>query len=399
LEYEELEANILTAVKEKMIPGITKEFLESEKMKGLFEDHEKLIAQGADVKAMAEEEVLFAQSARFIQAIIASKNGSPKAFEELEKIKAEEMPKWIARVGQKTLTYMSEGDNVQGGHLVPIEFFNEVQRIPCSYGIARRDCRVIPMTSSSMRIPTSAGLPTMYWITTEGDEKSESKPTFGLITLNPKVGYILVVFTEELLADATPPIVQYIIEVSKEALSAGEDNALFNGNGGAGITGVLACGTAVIMDNNRQAFNQIHSDDLLDLIDGVACNAEANAKFYFHKNILTWLRKLKDGQGNYILQPAVGSLPPTLWGYPYETSPMMPSNANSAVNTPFVIFTDMKRTVAFGDRQQLMMKLADQATISGINLFTHDMQALRLTERFDIECLLPTGITILYTAP
>ena len=77
----------------------------------------------------------------------------------------------------------------------------------------------------------------------------------------------------------------------------------------------------------------------------------------------------------------------------------MSNNADDGKDTPFVIFTNMKRTVGLGDRQTLQMKLADQATISGTNLFVYDMQALRFVERLDIECLIPTGITVLYTAP
>jgi len=391
MTYEELEEKLLKKFGSDVMPGITKEFLDRPDMKKLFEEHNSLVAKGVNIKAQAEQEVPFAQSARFIRAIYNRDKS------ELAEIQKEELPKW-----QKNgLIYMSERDSVQGGHLVPIEFFNEIQRLPCTYGIARRDCRVIPMNSSSMRIPTSAGLPTMYWITTEGtDEKTESKPTFGLITLNAVTGYVLVVFTEELLADATPPLVQYILEVSKEAISAGEDNALFNGNAGAGITGVLACGTQVTMDLNRKAFHQIHTDDLIKMADGVACNAEMGGKYYFNKNILAHLRMLKTTTGAYILNevPITGG-PGMLNGYPFETTPMLPGNAASAANTPFVIFTNMKRTVAFGDRQQMTMKMADQATVNSVNLFTHDMQALRLTERLDIECLLPTGITVLYTAP
>lgn len=391
MKYEELKVKLLEDFKGEIIPGITEEFLEKPEMKKLFEEHSKLVAQGIDPKKQAEEEVPFAQSARFIRAVHAND------IKELAVIREEEKSKWVRKTGIST--YLSEGDNVQGGYLVPVEYYNEIMRIPCAYGIARRDCRIIPMNTLTMNIATSAGLPTTYWIG-EAAQKVESKPTFGRVTLTAVKQIALVVFTDELLADATPPIVQYIIEVVREVIAQGEDEALFNGNGGAGITGVLACGTAVIMDNNRQAFSQIHSDDLLKMVDTVACNAEVGAKYYFHKHTLTWLRTLKDTTGNYILResPVTGG-PSTLWGYPYETSPQMPNNADSAVNTPFVIFTNMKTTVAFGDRQTLTMKLSDQATISGTNLFVYDMQALRFVERLDIECLLPTGIAVLYTAP
>lgn len=390
MKYEELKEKLLVDFKSEIIPGITQEFLDRPEMKALFEEHNKLVASGVDPKVQAEQEVPFAQSARFIRAV---HTGDRKDLAEIQK---EEAPKWKRKNG---LIYMSEGDNVQGGYLVPVEYYNEIFRLVCEYGIARRDCRTIPMNSSTMHLSTSAGLPTTYWIG-EAAQKVESKPTFGRVTLEAVKQICLVVFTDELLADATPPIIQYIIEVVREVILRGEDDALFNGNGGAGIAGVLSCGTQVTMDNNRQAFSQVHTDDLIRLIAAAACGSRTNGKFYFHYDILTWLRELKTTTGAYILNESpVGGGPPTLWNKPYETSDVMPDNTDSAVDTPFIVFADFKKTVAFGDRQSLTMKLADQATITGTNLFVYDMQALRFVERLDIECLLPTGITVLYTAP
>ncbi|MCK4482886.1 phage major capsid protein [Candidatus Bathyarchaeota archaeon] len=392
MNYDELKSKLLEDFKGEIIPGITEEFLEKPEMKKLFEEHSKLVAQGIEPKAQAEEEVPFAQTARFIRAI---RSNDKKEIAEIQK---EEKPKWERKNGLST--YLSEGDNVQGGYLVPVEYYSEIFRLICEYGIARRDCRIIPMNSSTLHLTTSAGLPTTYWIG-EAEVKVESKPTFGRVTLEAVKQICLVVFTDELLADATPPIVQYIIEVVREVILRGEDDALFNGNGvGGGIAGVLSCGTAVIMDNNRQAFSQVHTDDLIRLVAAAACGSRKGGKFYFHYDTLTWLRELKTTTGAYILNESpVGDGPPTLWNKPYETSDVMPDNSNSAVNTPFIVFGDFKKTVAFGDRMTLTMKLADQATISGTNLFTYDMQALRFVERLDIECLLPLGITVLYTAP
>jgi len=391
--YEQLEERILSSVKEKMIPGITKEFLDSEKMKGLFEDHEKLIAQGADVKAMAEKKVPLAQAARFQRALYA------KDTVELAKIQAEELPKWIAKIGGKTITYMNETTPAQGGYLVPTEYYEEIMKIDCEYGIARRDCRIIPMNRLSIDIPTLLTRPTAYWIG-EGEQKVESKPTFSKVTLTAVKLICLIVMSDELLADATPPIMQFIIELVRNVIAMNEDDALFNGNGGAGIAGTLSCGTQVTMDKNRQAFSQIHTDDILKLVNAVVCGARKGGKFYFNYNTLTWLRTLKTTTGAYILNESpVAGQPPTLWNFPYETSDVMPADADSLPNTPFIVFGDFKKTVALGDRQTLVTSLSNEATIDGTNLFEYDMTAIRFVERLDIECLLPTGITVLYTAP
>jgi len=401
MKYEEIEAKILTAVKGTVAPEVIKNILERPEMKKLFDEHNTLVAQGAKAEAMVEQKVHLAQTARFTRAQWrAAHKGTPENFEELAKIKTEEESKWLARVGQKTLTYMNEDTPAQGGYLVPTEYYDEIMKIDCEYGIARRDCRIIPMNRKSIDIPALLTRPTGYWIG-EGVQKPESKPTFTKITLTAVKLICLIVMTDELLADATPPIMQFIIELAREVIAMNEDDALFNGNGGAGIAGTISCGTQVVMDNNRQAYSQVHTDDLLKLVDAVVCGGRKGGKFYFNFNILTWLRLLKTTTGAYILNDMpVGGAPKTLLGYPYETSDVMPDNATAPQNnTGFIVFGNFKKTVGFGDRQTLVTTMSNEATVDGTNLYEYDMTAMRFVERLDIECLLPTGIAVLWTAP
>lgn len=49
--------------------------------------------------------------------------------------------------------------------------------------------------------------------------------------------------------------------------------------------------------------NKIGTDDLIDLQMALPTVYQPNAVFVMHRDVLKEVRKLKDGQGNYILQP------------------------------------------------------------------------------------------------
>lgn len=383
---------LLMEFKEKLIPEVSTAIFENPELKKLFEEHATLIA----TKAKPKEDVKFAQTAKFFRAL------SRKDKKELGEVYKEELPKyqklWNVKTGVSPL--MSEGDAEQGGNLVPVEYTAELQRLPCIYGLARSDCRIWPMKSKSRTIPTVSQMPTTYWIG-ENVAKTPSKPKFGLITLTAVKQIALIVFTEELLADATPPLIQILLELTKEQMSRGEDLALWTGNGGAGIVGILADPNVhqEVMDNNRQSFTQVHPDDCLKLITAVNCNSEEGGAFYMHKTIWEIIRTYKSTTGSYVWQDPNKPDKKTIWGYPVKLSPVMRSITADAINTPFIIFGNLKRSVAFGDRQALTVKLLTEATIMGTNLAEYDLQALRFVERVDIEVVLPGGISVLYTAP
>ena len=399
MSYEELEKKILGKIKDEGFKDVTKELLETPEMKKLFEQHQNREIDPND--KVNGEPVKFGQTAKFFRAIM--KNDTA----ELAKIAEEEKKKYIEVLGwtEKALThYLTETDNAQGYYLVPIEYYAEIMALPIKYGIARRDCRIVPMTRAKLTIPTLATRPTTQWIAPRVAlsyrEKNVTKPTFGLVTLDACKQCKIVVFEEELIADATPPIVEFVRNLMVEAFLYGEDDALFNGNGGNGITGILATAgvNTVTMGAGNISFANITADDLLDMIDVLPDGVEKGGKFYFHKNILTHIRKLKDKQDQYIWNAPANNAPGTIWGYPYETVPTMPDNGDSAKSTVFVIFGDLKRCVLFGDRQSLQVKLLTEATVDGTNLAEFDLIGLRFVERLDIEVGLPDGLAVLKTA-
>ena len=294
------------------------------------------------------------------------------------------------------LKALSEGTAALGGYLVPDEFSAEVLRVIPTYGIARRDCRIWPMKRKTLKVPVMGTVPEVY-ACDEAGVKTEATASFGQCVLTAYKYAAILRDTDELIEDAVVDTIKLLTILFAEAYAKKEDTELFSGTGN--ITGILqnAKVNIITMGAGDTAFSNIDVDDLLDLPNAVTSNTEKSGKYYLHKNILTYLRKLKDTTDQYILQPASQGAPKTLCGYPYEITDAMPGTSASAISTKFVVFGDLKY-VAFGDRKQMAVTLLTEGTIGSVSLAQTDQKALRVVERFDIQIPIPGALAVLRTA-
>lgn len=403
LTYKEVEERILETL-EKRAPEQAKQFIESPELQELLKQHVNKEILPSDT--INGEPVPFAQSAKLMRAIMRGNDA------EARTIQKEEIDKYIDFLGIEGKTanvYLTETSNEQGLYLCPIEWYTKFFEIAQAFGIARRDCLVIPMTTKIMYIHRLTVRPTTFWVAPQVDldyrAKGVTKPKVGRLELKPAAQVAIVAWEEELLADATPPLMQLIVRLMATSFTRGEDDALFNGAAAATITGILNDLTVqvVTMGAGDIGFANVDADDLLDMIDTVdALCSGSLGKFYFHPNTLTHLRRLKDANLQYIWNAPAANAPGTIWGRPYETTCVMPSNADTAPSTKFIVYGNLKEAVAFGDRQRMTIKLLTEASIdlgsgTATSLAQNNMAALRFTERLDIEVVLGEVIAVLRT--
>jgi len=303
----------------------------------------------------------------------------------------------LEKFGTKALS----GDvDTAGGYLVPDEFRAEVIRIAEVFGVSRRICRVIPLKRDTLKIPTLTGSVTVYWVGQKAQIPA-SDPTFGQKTLTAQKAAGITSLANELLEDADVDIVALLTELFGEAIGVAEDEQFLAGTGSP-ITGVLGdTGTNVVtMATGKTSFSDVTYDDLVDVIDATPSSVleSGRCRWVFHRNILNVLRKLKDSNGNPIFNQGVaGGAPATILGYPYSLSDKMPGLASSAADTKFIAFGDFGRYI-IGDRKQIAIKIAQEATVGTDNLFEQDMSAIRVLERVGGVLGAPTAISVLKTA-
>ena len=309
------------------------------------------------------------------------------------------------KAAAKALTTSSSGqspDDAQAGLLIPTELLTEVLRIrETQYGLARRDMRYLPFSGpgDTRTIPTLGTSVSVYW-TGEGEKKKSTQPKFSIVTQTLKKLAAITPFTEEILEDSAINLTQLVAELFAEAVSKEEDIQFFNGTG-TPWTGILHNGSVNIVLQATGDVDQLTADDLLDMIDKTPSGSLDGAKFYMHRTVFSVIRKLKGTDGQYIVQMPTGSQPGTIWGYPYELSDAFPTKASVTLNTPYILFANLKQAAIFGDKQQLRVKLLEEATITDtddstvINLAEQDMIALRIVERVGYVVALASAATVL----
>lgn len=296
--------------------------------------------------------------------------------------------------------------NTVGGYLVPDELRNEILRIAeKQYGLARREMRYLPFSGpgNSRRIPALATSVSVTW-TDEAAEKQSTAPTFGIVTQTMKKLAAIVPMTEEIIEDSSIDIVALVAELFAEAVAKEEDIQFFRGTGSP-WTGVLYNGSVNVRNIVGANPATVTADALLGMVDATPSDALNGAKFYMHRSVLSTLRSLKDTTGQYILQsPLVAGAPQTMWGYDVITSDAFVPVTQTGAAVPFVMFGNLKRAAIFGDKQQLRVKMLDQATVNNaansgtLNLAQRDMMAIRIVERVGYVLALPTAVTVLKTA-
>lgn len=303
---------------------------------------------------------------------------------------------------------MSEGTGSAGGFTVDTELDATIQHLLTDYGVARREMNFIQLSSNQIDLTNLAVDIDAYW-TDEGAAKTSDDVQIGRVTLTLNKLATIVPMTDELIEDSEIDIVDFVTRRIAENISKKEDQAFFDGDGTAafgGYTGVLQTAGVnnVDMDATNTAFTDITADDLINMQDATPQGAQAGAKYYMNRTIMSQVRKLQDTTGQYIYQSPSESGPATIWGKPVVLVEAMPAVAASAISTAFVLYGDLRKAATVGVRGGLRIKLSQDATVrntadsADINLYVQDQTGLRVVERVGYVVVIATAVTTLTTA-
>ena len=126
--------------------------------------------------------------------------------------------------------------------------------------------------------------------------------------------------SDELLEDTQFDLEGYLAEQLASAIAAAEEEAFCTGNGTGKPTGIFTAATGDPAITTAAA-DKITADEIIDLIYSLKAPYRRNARFYLNDSTIKVIRKLKDGTGNYIWQPALmEGQPDRLCGYPVEAT-------------------------------------------------------------------------------
>lgn len=237
-----------------------------------------------------------------------------------------------------------------GGFTVPTEFSGEIDKAMAAWG-PLWDASIVRelATSNGRRIEW----PTVDDTANTGRIKAQNSPvdddgtddvTFAQKLLDAYVydtGMVRIPL--ELLQDSYFNIEGLMNELFGERLGRLANSVLTTGGGSSVPQGIVPAAAA---SGSTIGASALTSDNLIDLVHSVdpAYRASPRARFMFNDSTLAAIRKLKDGQQNYLWQMGdvrVGE-PSQILGHPYSVNQAM---ANIATTNRSVIFGDFSKFV------------------------------------------------------
>ncbi|MGI6633795.1 MAG: phage major capsid protein [Christensenellales bacterium] len=277
------------------------------------------------------------------------------------------------------------GTDTEGGYLVPDEFERTLVEALEEENLFRRLAHVITTASGDRKIPVVASKGTASWVDEEG-AIPESDDSFGQVSIGAyKLGTMIKV-SEELLNDSVFPLEPYISREFARRIGNKEEESFFIGDGSGKPTGILAATGGALLGVTTAGATAITLDEVLDLFYSLNAPYRNKAVFVMNDSTVKAIRKLKDGQGQYLWQPSIqAGTPDTILNRPLFTSSYVPAIAAGA------------KTIAFGDfsyywvadRQgRVFKRLNELYAVTGQVGFV-------ATQRVDGKLILPEAIKVL----
>ena len=177
---------------------------------------------------------------------------------------------------------------------------------------------------------------------------------FSSISLGGHTAAALVKISKQLINNSQFDVVGVVVNKMAEALAIFIENFLINGDSNiqnSGMKGSMDSGNILSV----ASVAALTGDNLIDIQDMIPKAYQKNAYWIMNKTIRNKIRKLKDGQGNYLLVPdyAKGS-GDLLLGKPVEVTDNMPT-ATAATSGQNILY--------YGDYSGLAVKTGDSAEI------------------------------------
>lgn len=182
---------------------------------------------------------------------------------------------------------------------------------------------------------------------TEFSDLESTSGKFASIELKGFLAGALTKISKSLINNSQFDIVSFVINAMAEAISRWIEKELLNGTADkvSGLSTVTQTVTAA-------SATAITADELIDLQEAVPDAYQANAIWIMSKATRTAIRKLKDNDGNYILnKDATSRWGYTLFGKDVYTSDNMPTMAAG------------KTAIYYGDMSGLAVKLSEDVSI------------------------------------
>lgn len=253
---------------------------------------------------------------------------------------------------------LNKGTAEEGGYLTPVEWDRTITDKLRDESPMRELAQVQPTSKAGWSKLFNMGGTGSGWVGEDDQRPETATPTLAALGFGHGEIYANPAATQQLLDDAEINIESWLATEVQSEFAEQEGHAFISGDGVKKPAGILTYVTGganaakhpfgAIQAVNSGAAADITSDAVLDLIYSLPKKYRQNARFLTNNLTIAKLRKLKDGQGNYLWQPsAQAGQPATFHGYGLAEDENMP---DVAANSLPILFGDFKRGYLIIDR-------------------------------------------------
>ena len=273
------------------------------------------------------------------------------------------------------------GTDADGGYLVPDEYEKKLVDALQDENFFRSLAHTIQTSNGDRKIPMVLSHGTAEWMDENG-LYPERDDQFDMTSLGAHKLGTAIRISEELLNDSVFDMPSYIASEFARRIGTKEEEAFLVGTGTDRPSGVFIDAQL----GTTTAGNSITFDDVMDLYHSLRIPYRRNASWILNDTSVKALRKIKDGNNNYIWQPSVQvGQPDMILGKPYHTSTFAPEIAAG------------NRVMLFGDYHYYWIADRQGRSLKRLNeLYAANGQVGFLaSERVDGKLILPEAVKAL----
>lgn len=253
---------------------------------------------------------------------------------------------------------MTKGVAEDGGYLAPVEWDRTITGKLKQVSPIREHARVVRISTAGFKKLYNDREVGSGWVGETAARPATGTPKLGQLDFPLGEIYANPAISQQMLDDAAIDLEAWLAGEVDTEFARQEGIAFLSGDGVNKPHGLLTYvdggandarhpfGAIEVVNSGVAA--GINGDGLLDLFGALPEEFLGNAKLFTSRQSQTAMRKLKDGQGNYLWQPsfALGQ-PATLAGEAIVTVPGMPTIAADAIAA---LYGDMDETYLVVDR-------------------------------------------------
>lgn len=253
---------------------------------------------------------------------------------------------------------MSKGTDADGGYLAPVEWDRTLTGKLKQVSPIRAHARVISITTAGFKKLFTDRAVGSGWVGETAARPATNTPALASLDFPLGELYANPAISQQLLDDSAIDLEQWLSDEVDTEFARQEGIAFLSGNGTNKPHGILTYVTGganaarhpwgAIAVVNSGAAASFTADGFLDLFYSLPGEFRANAKLFTSRAAQVGMRKLKDGQNNYLWQPSFAAgQPATLAGEAIVDIPDMPGVTADAIAA---LYGDMDASYLVVDR-------------------------------------------------